>query len=429
MVIAVIAVMAMVATPSTVGAVAGFGDVSSSTYYAAPVQWMVDREITTGTTACSYSPLDAVTRGQAAAFLWRMEGRPNPRGGHPFNDVYVGWQQTPVSWMYQNGITEGVTPRSYQPDALVTRGQFAAMLYRLAGEPPVAVAFAFVDVREGWQLAPVAWMSNLGITKGVTPTTFRPDDPVSRAQAAAFLHRYKGSPRVTVTTDGDCHVLPGDGEWPVPGPVLGRGQISNSANFAADYRDFGSPWYIHDVDIVSNGGNGVGPPQSGPGLMVNSSVRINNGADNIKLSSGGVYRNLYLRMGASGGHLDAIQGQGETNWVIDNVVIEIPSPHDGVTGAIFIQNMMGGGQGYSDVTGVINRLKLIGTGPFHHDIRFGSSGGKRTTITLTNVDWSEAHPDSHLVLTGSPSTLTVYLDDSVPASRITGAENATIIRI
>ena len=51
------------------------------------------------------------------------------------------------------------------------------------------------------------------------------------------------------------------------------------------------------------------------------------------------------------------------------------------------------------------------------------------TITLTKVDWSEARPSSHLVLTGSPSTLTVYLDDSVPAGRITGAENPTIIRI
>ena len=234
---------------------------------------------------------------------------------------------------------------------------------------------------------------------------------------------------MAVTTQGDCYVLPGDGEWPVPGPVLGRAQVVNSENFAADYRDYGTPWYIHDVDIVSNGGNGVGPPVSGPGLMINASVRINNGADNIKLSSGGVYRNLYLRMGTSGGHLDAIQGQGETDWVIDNVVIEIPSPHSGVTGGILIHSKRGGNQGDADVTGVINRLKLIGTGPFHHDIRFSTASGSNMTITLTNVDWSEAHPDSVVVLTGSPSTLTVYLDDSVPASRIKGADNATIIRI
>jgi hypothetical protein len=252
---------------------------------------------------------------------------------------------------------------------------------------------------------------------------------MTRAQGAAFLYRYKGSPGVNVTTQGDCYVLPGDGEWPVPGPVLGRRQIVNSDNFAVNYGDYGSPWYIHDVDIVSNGSNGLGPPDSGPGLIVDASIKVNNGADNVKLSDGGVYRNLYLTMGLSGGHLDGFQGQGETDWVIDNVVIEMPSPHRGITGAVFIQNMMGGSQGYADVTGTINRLKLIGTGPFGHDIRFNQSGGKRMTITLTNVDWSQADPGSRVVLSGSPSLLTVYLDDSVPNNRIMGADNATIIRI
>jgi hypothetical protein len=423
-----IAVAAMVATPIPAGAVAGFGDVPEARYFTAPVQWMVNRGITTGTTPCTFSPYDTVTRGQAAAFIWRMEGSPSPSQTHPFTDVSASWQQDAVSWMFQQGITTGTSATTYSPSSPVTRGDFAALLHRLAGSPSVAIDYAFVDVTAGYQMAPIAWMAAQGITVGTSPTTFSPNAGVTRAQAATFLHRYQGSPAVTVTTASDCTVLAGDGVWPVPGPVAGRTTIRNSDNFAADYRNFGSPWYIHDVDIISDGGNGVGPPASGGGLMINSSVLVNNGADNIKLSSGGVYRNLYLTMGLDGGHLDAIQGQGETNWIIDNVVIDIPS-HEGVTGAIFIQSMQGGNQGYADVTGTINRLKLVGTGPFHHDVRLGQDGGAEMTITITNVDWSQADPDSKLVLSGSPSLLTVYLDDSVPSSRIVGADNATIIRI
>ena len=189
----VLAVVAAVSSPASLGAVAGFGDVSSTTYYAKPVQWMVNEDITTGTGPCSYSPFDSVTRGQAAAFLWRMEGRPSGIR-HPFSDVHLGWQIGPIEWMFKAGITTGTTATSYSPELAVTRGEFAALLYRLAGSPPVASASSFPDVTAGWQLAPVAWMLSMGITKGTSPTTFSPDEPVSRAQAAAFLHRYQGSP-------------------------------------------------------------------------------------------------------------------------------------------------------------------------------------------------------------------------------------------
>ena len=213
------------------------------------------------------------------------------------------------------------------------------------------------------------------------------------------------------------------------GPVAGRTTITGSGNWVADYRDYGTPWHIHDVDIVADGGHAVGPPGAvGGGVMENASVVVD-GGDNIKIATDGVYRNLYLRMATAGGHLDAMQSQGNSGWLIDNVVIEIPSPSPSVTGAIIIENLRGGGAGYGDVVGTINRLKLIGTGPWHHDIRLQNNPAATMTVTITNVDWSDAHPDSVLLLTGSPATLTVYVDDSVPDSRIKGAANATVIRI
>ncbi len=182
---------------STAGGVARFGDIEDGVFYTKPVQWMVDEDITTGTEPGCFSPHDFVTRGQAAAFMWRMEGS-KAAAPHPFLDVFAVWQQGPVSWMFANAITTGTTATTYAPDLVLTRGQLAALLWRLAGEPGGNPPHPFIDVFAAWQQEAVAWMSFLGITTGVTDTLFAPDDPVTRGQLAAFFYRYKGSPAVVV---------------------------------------------------------------------------------------------------------------------------------------------------------------------------------------------------------------------------------------
>ena len=255
-----------------------------------------------------------------------------------------------------------------------------------------------------------------------TTSTSQPPSTTSTSQPPSTTSTTTSTPPTTT-------LPPSDDGWPVLGPVAGRTTITGSGNWVVDYRDYGTPWHIHDVDIVADGGHAVGPPGAvGGGVMENASVVVD-GGDNIKIATDGVYRNLYLRMATAGGHIDAMQSQGNSGWLIDNVVIEIPSPSPSVTGAIIIENLRGGGAGYRDVVGTINRLKLIGTGPWHHDIRLQNNPAATMTVTITNVDWSDAHPDSVLLLTGTPATLTVYVDDSVPDSRIKGAANATVIRI
>ena len=189
--------LAMLSTVSPVASVAGFGDVEDGRYFTAPVQWMVGDGITNGTSPSCFSPSVSVSRGQAAAFLWRMEGR-QAAEPHPFSDVDKGWQQDPVSWLFAEGITTGTSSSTFSPDRALTRGQFAALLYRFAGRLPVAEPHPFSDVDKGWQQDPVSWLFAEGITTGTSATEFSPGDPVTRGQMATFLYRYQGSPPVTV---------------------------------------------------------------------------------------------------------------------------------------------------------------------------------------------------------------------------------------
>ena len=130
--------LAMLSTVSPVASVAGFGDVEDGRYFTAPVQWMVGDGITNGTSPSCFSPSVSVSRGQAAAFLWRMEGRPAAEP-HPFSDVDKEWQQDPVSWLFAEGITTGTSATEFSPGDPVTRGQMATFLYRYQGSPPVTV--------------------------------------------------------------------------------------------------------------------------------------------------------------------------------------------------------------------------------------------------------------------------------------------------
>ncbi|MEM8705213.1 MAG: alpha/beta fold hydrolase, partial [Actinomycetota bacterium] len=188
-------------TASPAAGVAGFGDVPSGQYYSEAVQWMVDNEITDGVTPECFAPNDPVTRGQAAAMMWRMEGSPAPVDAHGFTDVVTSWQQDPVSWMSENGITTGTSSTTYSPDDELTRGQLAVLLHRLADSPAAPAPTQFVDVVRDWQQTPVGWMLQQGITTGTSSTTFAPEQVVTRGQLATFFYRYEGSPAVVVDAD------------------------------------------------------------------------------------------------------------------------------------------------------------------------------------------------------------------------------------
>lgn len=186
--------VAGVAAPQA-GAVARFGDVAPARYYTDAVQWLVDEEITTGTGPGCFAPERTVTRGEAVVMMWRMVGRPAPTTNHPFSDVAKGWQVDAVAWMFENEVTTGTSATTFDPDRALTRGEFAALLHRLEGSPSADPA-TYVDVVRAWQVVPVGWLQAEGITTGTAPGRFSPELPLTRGMLATFLWRSRGEPAV-----------------------------------------------------------------------------------------------------------------------------------------------------------------------------------------------------------------------------------------
>ena len=197
---------ATILVPTGAGASSGFGDVEPGAWYETPVAWLAENDITTGVEPGCFAPVDLVTRGQVATFIFRFDialgGSPSG-SGHPFEDVVADYQQTPIAWMYETGITTGTSPTTYSPQDPVTRGQFAALLWRYAGRPAAAEPHPFGDVTAPWQHGAIAWMAEAGITEGTSEITFSPNSAMTRAQAAAFMWRFAGDPPVVVDPDDD----------------------------------------------------------------------------------------------------------------------------------------------------------------------------------------------------------------------------------
>ena len=225
--------------PSPAGAVAGYGDVGEGTWYTDAVQWSVDNGIA-GIAGTCFAPETPVSRGETAVWIYNMENQPDAGDPHSFTDVTNDAQDDAVSWMANTGVTTGTSPTTFAPDDTLRRAQVAAFLHRLADEPP-APPHSFVDVVAGWQQEPVSWMSNTGITTGTSPTTFAPEDTLTRAQLITFLYRYQDEPDVTVNTStpicdpaGDAETVeqyqPGDTIAGFPsGFAAASGNLSNAS--------------------------------------------------------------------------------------------------------------------------------------------------------------------------------------------------------
>lgn len=109
----------------------------------------------------------------------------------PFTDVNEGdWFYDAVSYVYENGMMNGVSENSFAPNATTSRAMIVTILYRLENEPAVSGS-SFTDVASGqWYTNAVAWAAENGIVNGVTDTTFAPNSAITREQMAAILYRY-----------------------------------------------------------------------------------------------------------------------------------------------------------------------------------------------------------------------------------------------
>ena len=177
---------AFIKTPET----SPFDDVSVDAYYFDAVKWAADKGITGGVSDNLFAPDDGCTRAHIVTFLWRAAGSPEPKSMAGFTDVSASaYYAKAVAWAVENGVTNGTTATTFDPDAVCTRAQAVAFLARaLNGKGGSAAAFTDVPA-DSYYADAVAWAVANSVTNGVSSDRFAPNNRCTRAQIPAFLYR------------------------------------------------------------------------------------------------------------------------------------------------------------------------------------------------------------------------------------------------
>ena len=168
-----------------------FVDVPTDEYYDA-IKWAAKNAVTDGVDPVHFNPTGITNRAQMVTFLWKLAGRPEPTITEcPFTDVKEGsYYYDAVLWAYENGVTDGTSETTFEPEKNMSRAEAVTFLWKYEGQPYVDYYMEMTDVdEEAYYAEAVRWALAEKITKGTGETTFSPDGDCLRNQIVTFLYR------------------------------------------------------------------------------------------------------------------------------------------------------------------------------------------------------------------------------------------------
>ena len=138
-------------------------------------------------------PKGNISRAETATIFFRLlkadirDG--NLTADNGFSDVANGqWHNKAISTMAKLGIVKGRRADSFDPDASITRAEFAAICARF-NTKPVENSGSFSDISGHWAENEIERAAAFGWISGYPDGTFRPDARITRAEAMTMINR------------------------------------------------------------------------------------------------------------------------------------------------------------------------------------------------------------------------------------------------
>lgn len=149
-------------------------------------------KIVSGRSVYKFEPDDGATRAEITKIALLMNGFvPNDNVTPDFPDMdTTHWAYDVVGTGYAEGIIHGYGDGLFRPDQRVTRAELVKIFLLAAGyELPKLVSYSFSDVPEyAWYYPYVSYAFSLSIVEGYADGLFRPDQKVTRAEAAKIAY-------------------------------------------------------------------------------------------------------------------------------------------------------------------------------------------------------------------------------------------------
>ena len=156
-----------------------FTDVTAGAWYYDAVSYVYFNGMMEGDSATTFNPDGTMTRAMFWAVLGRIDGA---------SITGSNWAEAAREWAVTNGVSDGENA-----SGLVTREQMVTMLWRYVGEPESSYSLsAYSDAASvsDWAEEAMSWALENGIIEGMTATTLEPQSTATRAQCATIFMRY-----------------------------------------------------------------------------------------------------------------------------------------------------------------------------------------------------------------------------------------------
>ena len=175
-----------------------FTDVSEDDWFYDDVMFVYENELMEGISNTQFGPYETQTRGRMAEILWSMEGSPASKAKNSFADVEDGARYADaIAWIAENDILSGYNKDSFGPGDPITWEQLAVMFYRYAQYKGYDISIKgsqdeLKDMDSTMDDAgkAVLWAVSNGLIREEADVLSALQDPVSRAEIAAMLHRF-----------------------------------------------------------------------------------------------------------------------------------------------------------------------------------------------------------------------------------------------
>lgn len=138
-------------------------------------------------------PDGSITRAEVATIIFRLLDGEVRDGNlttvNDFTDVNEGdWYNTAISTLVKLGIIDGRTATTFDPNAPITRAEFATLFARF-DESGIEPDSDFKDIATHWAREYIERAAALGWINGYEDGTFRPDNKITRAEAMTMINR------------------------------------------------------------------------------------------------------------------------------------------------------------------------------------------------------------------------------------------------
>lgn len=146
----------------------------------------------------SVQPEGNITREEMATILYRITNheyeKPFYATGEVFTDIATGrWSAHDIEYMADKNVVNGYPDGEFKPEQNLTRGEFAALIFRFTGVPLAKIENPFTDLDESyWAYDEVLSLINSGLMEGYPDKTYMPQNYITRAEVMTVVNKILG---------------------------------------------------------------------------------------------------------------------------------------------------------------------------------------------------------------------------------------------